>query len=457
MLLLLLVSMSACSGHVREDRHKDVHKNAIVDLQCSEHAGLATVDQIELEKKVLEILANDKVAEGIENVKELYRNDPLGELPSGEKTLDHAALSIATAMAEWGALFSLGEPKVMWMAKAGHSWFGIEVPNSGYGIENPDNVYRHVAINGQGRYLIRGRMPERPPAQQTFILYRGLPGIGQMTQEGSPIVAVLDSVQVDEDGYFTVSIDPDPAGGRANHIQTTPDSALLIIRDSLSDWQKETPISLEVSRVDESGSASSTTKSGVEWTLELLGPASRFWLEWQHKVIFTRPVNEVPFPEVREGGWGLATGGQFDLDDDQALVVTLDPYGARYVGFQLTDVWGVALDYVKRTGSLSNFQVRRNGDGTITYAISATDPGIYNWLDTSGLSQGSFVIRWQDLKRIPDSIEGAVVSFDVVDVNDVARTADTVLRASNQDRKRQLEDRLRGFRHRVACSKAPGA
>ena len=48
-------------------------------------------------------------------------------------------------------------------------------------------------------------------------------------------VAVLNgrTMQVDSDGTFTITVDADPANGRRNHVQTTPEAHEFYIRDVL--------------------------------------------------------------------------------------------------------------------------------------------------------------------------------------------------------------------------------
>jgi hypothetical protein len=74
-----------------------------------------------------------------------------------------------------------------------------------------------------------------------------------------------------------------------------------------------------------------------------------------------------PRPVKRPVKWGLAGGlfalSRYDLRDDEALVLTLDPLSVRYVGIA------------------------------------------YNWLDTGGLPTGSVVARWELLAERPVTVE----------------------------------------------------
>jgi hypothetical protein len=92
----------------------------------------------------------------------------------------------------------------------------------------------------------------------------------------------------------------------------------------------------------------------------------------------------------------------------------LSPLGAAYLGFQVADPWGIALDYVDRNGSLNQNQAKPNADGSYTYVISPRDPGVYNWIDTAGLTSGTYTLRWQALPKAVASAAEGVRSSAVV-------------------------------------------
>ncbi len=105
-----------------------------------------------------------------------------------------------------------------------------------------------------------------------------------------------------------------------------------------------------------------------------------------------------------------------------------------------------------QTGSLTNAQARSNADGSYTYAISVSDPGVYNWLDPAGLHAGAFCTRWQGL---PTGVttDDAVRSIAVVKLSDLrcsfpAQT-DWVTPAG---RATQLKARVDSYTRRLAKS-----
>ena len=89
--------------------------------------------------------------------------------------------------------------------------------------------------------------------------------------------------------------------------------------------------------------------------------------------------------------------GRFDLNPGEAFVVDVSDGGAEYFTVPLSNIWGTTLDIVDRTGSLNKAQSVPNEDGTYTYVISPTDPGVANWIDSDGLQ-----------RRHPDPADGRI-------------------------------------------------
>lgn len=377
---------------------------------------LCTEAQSRLEELALSVKEMPVVRNQLELSRKIYSEDPIAKTEDGEATLDAALASISMAMLQWGVNDDSARPNLFWVTTAAHTWMGHDFPNSGYGIENPDNVYRHAPIDGLSRYEIRGVMPKNPPAQQSFTLYATLPGMGEVNREGAMILGALDNVVTEPDGSFLVTIDREKAAGRPNHIQSGEQTALLIVRDTLTDWRTHTPVKLSIQRVDgpQPGPAHDQ-ENMAQRTAWMIDRAVPFWAKYNNELIYKRrSANAISTPKRRAGGWGFGLSGHFKLTGEQALVVTLDPKGSDYLGFQLADPWGVGLEYVHRSGSLNSTQVIPNKDATITYVISAKDPGVHNWLDTNGLKQGIFAIRWQGVPEHITSGVGMVRNVKVV-------------------------------------------
>lgn len=377
---------------------------------AAESATLATRGQLEREARALEVLKTSGVRHAIDALEQTYRADPRGKTPSGAATARRAAESTAAAAAYAVVSDDPDRPVVFWSVNAPHQWFGMKLPRAGYGIENPDNVYRHFHVDGASRYEIRGRVASPAPAELHFVVMDMRAASEQIQVEGGQMLATLrsDAMDIAKDGSFTITADSTPANGRKNHLELPRAGHFPVhVRDLFTDWSRQNPVALEIQRVagppaaPELGLDAQSAHAAAR--LAEMGP---FWLAYNNQHLYPHPANTFKHPRIRPGGRGLSAGGHFDLARDEALVVTLDRLGAGSLGFQLADPWGVAYEYVDRTSSLNQTQAAANPDGSFTYVISASDPGVHNWLDPEGQTAGIMVVRWQILSANPTPDKG---------------------------------------------------
>ena len=91
----------------------------------------------------------------------------------------------------------------------------------------------------------------------------------------------------------------------------------------------------------------------------------------------------------------LYAGGVFELGPDEALVrENRIPPRPQYYGFQLANLWGESLEYASTFGSLNGSQSEVDPDGVIRLVVAHRDPGVPNWLDTTGHAEGFLTPRW---------------------------------------------------------------
>jgi hypothetical protein len=70
------------------------------------------------------------------------------------------------------------------------------------------------------------------------------------------------------------------------------------------------------------------------------------------------------------------------------------PVTPLYQGFHLANLWGESLDYANHQSSLNGFQTEWDGEGSARYVVAHRDPGVANWLDTTGVPVGFMTFRW---------------------------------------------------------------
>ena len=84
-------------------------------------------------------------------------------------------------------------------------------------------------------------------------------------------------------------------------------------------------------------------------------------------------------------------GGVYDLADGEALFIDAEVFEPpAYMGFHLSNVWGESHDFANHVSSLNGTQAQRDDDGHYRYVVAHRDPGVPNWLDTTGLPRDSW-------------------------------------------------------------------
>ncbi len=103
----------------------------------------------------------------------------------------------------------------------------------------------------------------------------------------------------------------------------------------------------------------------------------------------------------------------YRLRPDEALVIETELPDARYWQFQLCDLWFRSADWSERSTSINHRQAHIDADGRFRCVVAHRDPGVANWLDTSGEPEGVLQYRWIWSRTNPEPT-GRVVSFDSI-------------------------------------------
>lgn len=335
-------------------------------------------------------------------------------------------------------------PKVICITRLAHEVGGRAVPGSRWGIDNPDSIYRVIPISGDERYEIHGRVGANRMTENYFTLWD--PNMGT--------VDVLNgrTMDVDSDGYFTITVDSSAAGGRPNHVQSREDAHEFYIRDVMLDWAKDDPNDLTIERL---GDAPTTPAMTLDDQAELTAKFMAHYADFTGKLshgMYKMPENHFTL------GWSadhtgalrrqVYVAGRFMLAPGEAFVVDVSDGGAEYFTVPLSNVWGTTLDILDRTASMNKAQSVANDDGTYTYVISAEDPGVHNWIDTCGMPEGILTLRMAEFPetgaREDLSASGRVVKLDRLDseVRDAPRV-------TAEQRRAQLAERRAGYLRRL--------
>lgn len=271
-----------------------------------------------------------------------------------------------------------------------------------WGGDNPDNLYLHAVIDGARTYRLHG---ERGSVHD-FILSTTAAGPMEAAATGPRkgrdhlVFAELSArdLAVGADGRFEVWISPERR--RGDWLASHPDTGFLLIRQYFNDWERERNATFRLECVGSEGSAPPPLDPAR--LAEMLDDAAAwverlpFWTRMVQRAYAACGPNALAhFGAVRGGASDISYGqGFFDLEDDQALLVEVEPPRARYWQLALGNAWFESLDYANHQSCLNGHQIRVDADGRARLVVAGRDPGVANWLDTAGHRRGLIQYRW---------------------------------------------------------------
>lgn len=284
------------------------------------------------------------------------------------------------------------------------------------GLDNPDTLYFHAFLRPDAEYLVTGRR-----GTTRDLSFQVLNGNYSPVDVPDSETAFDDrELDIDADGRFELRLGPGPAC--PGYVHLAADSAMLVVREVYSDWANETPGSLRIERVDTVGDAPpALTRDLLAKRYEIAGKmlVSRLktFLAFPEWFYLKLPVNTMTEPRSTPGGLTtqFSSVGHYELEDDQAMIITVPKSDAPYQGFQLGSMWYVSLDYINHQTSLTADQARVDPDGKIRLVVSERDPGLTNWIERTGHERGYLQFRWQRLSRDLTAEDGPTVEIVTVD------------------------------------------
>jgi Protein of unknown function (DUF1214) len=269
------------------------------------------------------------------------------------------------------------------------------VPCCGYfqhlGSPNPDTVYRRAPVDDTATYRLKG---ERGTAWQVTIM-----PFTEMMQGATPFD--LTDVARGPDGAFDVLMSPErPPDHEGDWWPLEPGTASLWIRSVSDRWGAERDPRIAITRVGASARARIPADHTVAQLRALGVMVERivgYGVRHVDELIDGGFVNRVK--TVDYGASGAMPlqhyhEGVFELADDEALVVEARlPAAAEYFSWSLTDRMLVTLDWTHAQTSLNRSQAVVDADGVLRVVVSTTDPGVANWMDTTGYRTGVLQCR----------------------------------------------------------------
>ena len=280
-------------------------------------------------------------------------------------------------------------------------------PFTKMGLDNPDTMYFGTRVQAGYEYVVTGTR-----GTTTDVSFQLLGG--EYTDDNVP-----DSETAFDDRQLDIDAD-----GEFEWRFTPKTNAQLVIREVYNDWSARRG-KVAIARIDTAGTAPpALTRDLVDKRFAVAGKQLvqrvKTWLQFPQWFYMNIPVNTMVAPRLTPGGLATqySSAGHFELNPDQALVITLPVTDAPYLGFQLGSLWYISLDYINHQTSLNGTQAQADPDGKIRIVVADRNPGVTNWVETLGHRKGFLQFRWQRVSRELTEADGPTV--ELVGVDDVA-------------------------------------
>jgi hypothetical protein len=257
-----------------------------------------------------------------------------------------------------------------------------------WGMECPDCIYVGSALTGTETYRLWGK---RGSAQYV--------GLQIMSGMASTFNALVDDFELGSDGEFEVTLSTEPHDG--NWIPLEENATMLVVRHFFYDWEHEVAADLSIERlsgkVPDTVDAVGDPRAALARQLIALGDFLEENLTFFLNLSVPEAANSF-LPPMDGAAMGAAAEnrpviGSWALAPEEALLIEVVPPEGLYWSFSLGNVWWETIDYGNRQSSLNGHQAVVDDDGKVRVVVAHQDPGVANWLDTAGHSEGAIILR----------------------------------------------------------------
>lgn len=424
-----------------------------------------------VERQALAIWKSPAVREAVARGLKRYAESDVARKPEAMRYARSAVDESAMLASLNAAMGVAPEPTFVWVYATPRRWHGYTLPGSRWYADNADALYRSARVDDSSSYEITARFAKDMPSQFTVMLYDWLQyETGTKERSDVPVdtLEVTDATPRNPDGSITVTVGPDAANGRTNHLQLKPGVKQVFIREIRGDGAIS-PVQVSIKRtkgeapraksLDELAREAVTyLESGIDGTLKITLVMGHL-AENQPGAPRVRYVKETGSPDQKlvtdealgpDQALGFVSNFLLNLKEDEALVLTLNMMGTRYLSVNSYRPFLVSPEHVYRTSSLNNYQTHANPDGSITFVFARKDPGVFNWIDSGGIPYGEVAIRWQTLTGpVSGTLANAVQSVKLVKLADLRNAVPPTTKwVTKKERAEQRATRAQQFKLR---------
>lgn len=271
------------------------------------------------------------------------------------------------------------------------------------GADNPDNAYLNAAIRGDCDYRITG-------TRGSMFYFSIVANAMRYHIDGSAHATgslMMDEIEWGPNGEVEIiaSCKPQPK----NWLRLEPDASVIVLRQSALDRTVEKPGTFRIERIGGPAVPAPLDPAklvgGFAAAAQFVNGVAGTFAGWTR--LFREHANS--FPDIDQSMFQKGGGAKdiyyahayWRIAPDEAWVIEVRPPDCYYWNFQLDNWWMESFDYRFRQITVNKHSAKLEPDGSLRIICAASDPGIGNWIDTCGHTEGTALLRWAGASEHP--------------------------------------------------------
>jgi hypothetical protein len=271
---------------------------------------------------------------------------------------------------------------------------------------NPDTLYVYAPLRGDLTYRVSGR--RGTCHSLVFSTLHGVTGAAGTFEEFRNINTFdVKDMAVAEDGEIEIVFSAErPAGYTGNWSPILPDTDTMMVRYVSLDWANEIDPQLSIECLDRVPMKPRLTAEQIIERIRSMakvpGNMDRLFFWQQDDVKQRLGVNRFELQLMTGVEFQYYWPAAFEFLPGEALIIETElPEIRPYWNLQLNDPYFNAVDYVYRLSCTNAHYAQVSSDGKFRAVVALEDPGVPNWLDTGGFTEGTLWGRWYDCSTTP--------------------------------------------------------
>lgn len=287
-----------------------------------------------------------------------------------------------------------------------------------YAGANPDATYYYTSLSGSGTYRIVGH---RNTVHWVDFL-TGYDYVGFVKKSGKSFPSRnLDDFEINADGSFEFLLsNVRPDGYVGNWMKLEAEANHMVVRQ-FAYRPDEVDARMAIERVDKPAlpkfHTAADASERIRKVMDHLHTSSMTWPKFLGRLKDKKVINRFQSITYDTGDaqGQIYQEGLYEIGLDQAMLIEVKvPTRCSYWNVQIADTLWRTMDWINRPNTLNGYKDRSDSDGVMRVVVAHRDPGIENWIDAAGVTEGELLWRWQGADSTPEPVV-TVVDFDELD------------------------------------------